>query len=213
MPYLKKPNPTPEPIDCRILTAALELFAKNGFHTVSIHQIQVQASVSIGSIYNHFGGKEGIAKALFDHVAIEFDEVVQDGMAMSEKPVAQCAEIIRLLFTYTDSHPYIISYILNMRHADLLANQPSIYDTSGFIKISEIIKEGQARGEFLPLNDSVAFSSIFGSALRMIQMRLDGLIEQPLVETLDDILMSTFDGACTEKGLFMSHALNSERVA
>ena len=76
MPYLKKVIPSPEPVDCRILTAALDLFVNRGFHNVSVHDVQKQADVSIGSIYNHFGGKEGIAKALYEHLLIEMQDLV-----------------------------------------------------------------------------------------------------------------------------------------
>ena len=78
MPYLKKPVPQPEPIDCRILSAALDLFVRDGYHNVSIHHIQKQANVSIGSIYNHFGGKEGVARALYIHILKEMEELVDD---------------------------------------------------------------------------------------------------------------------------------------
>ncbi|MES9894081.1 MAG: TetR/AcrR family transcriptional regulator, partial [Candidatus Thiodiazotropha endolucinida] len=61
MPHLKKITPANAPVDCRILSTALDLFVERGFHNVSIHDIQKQANVSIGSIYNHFGGKEGVA--------------------------------------------------------------------------------------------------------------------------------------------------------
>lgn len=61
MPYLNRSAPQPEPLDCKILTAALTLFVEHGYHKVSIHEIQKLADVSIGSIYRYFDGKEGIA--------------------------------------------------------------------------------------------------------------------------------------------------------
>ncbi|MES9977081.1 MAG: TetR/AcrR family transcriptional regulator, partial [Candidatus Thiodiazotropha sp.] len=78
MPHLKKITPANAPVDCRILSTALDLFVERGFHNVSIHDIQKQANVSIGSIYNHFGGKEGVAKALFYHLIREMEELVED---------------------------------------------------------------------------------------------------------------------------------------
>ena len=47
-------------------------------HSKLIHEIQKVADVSIGSIYNHFGGKEGIALALYKHILNEMDELVDD---------------------------------------------------------------------------------------------------------------------------------------
>lgn len=48
-----------------ILKAALECFAEHGVEHTTIHQIQARADCSIGSIYHHFGSKEGIAEELF----------------------------------------------------------------------------------------------------------------------------------------------------
>ncbi len=73
MPYLTREAPSPEPIDCRILTAALELYVNRGYHNVSVHDVQKLANVSIGSTYRHFGGKEGIAKALYHHLLNEMN--------------------------------------------------------------------------------------------------------------------------------------------
>ena len=44
------------------------------------------ANVSIGSIYNHFGGKEGIAKALYNHLVKEFEEMVDEVIAEDLSP-------------------------------------------------------------------------------------------------------------------------------
>ncbi len=47
-----------------ILAAALRLYTRDGYFNTSIHDIQREAGVSIGSIYNNFGGMEAVAKAL-----------------------------------------------------------------------------------------------------------------------------------------------------
>ena len=48
-----------------ILSAALECFSEHGIEHTTIQQIQVRANCSIGSLYHHFGSKEGIAEELF----------------------------------------------------------------------------------------------------------------------------------------------------
>lgn len=46
-----------------ILDAALDAFAKTG--EVAIEEVRRRSGASVGSIYHHFGGKEGIAAALY----------------------------------------------------------------------------------------------------------------------------------------------------
>lgn len=194
MPYLKQETPCPEPIDCRILTAALDLFVDRGYHNISIHEIQKKADVSIGSIYNHFGGKEGIAKALYEHILNEMDELIDGVIQEINSPSEQCKEIIRQLFEHTETHHDIMAFVFHSKHTDFLPDKPLICNASPFIKIREIINTGIEAGEFVKTDSWVATSSIFGGAIRMIQLRLDRLIEQPLTEYYSMIIDAAWTG-------------------
>ena len=48
-----------------VLEAALLCFTEQGVDATTIHDIQRRAKSSIGSLYHHFGSKEGIAEELF----------------------------------------------------------------------------------------------------------------------------------------------------
>jgi AcrR family transcriptional regulator len=48
-----------------ILEAALGCFCEHGVDATTIAAIQRRAGVSVGSLYHHFGSKEGVAEALF----------------------------------------------------------------------------------------------------------------------------------------------------
>jgi len=52
----------------KILSVALELFAKKGYHAASISQIAKKAKISKGLMYNYFASKEQL-----------LDEIVQEG--------------------------------------------------------------------------------------------------------------------------------------
>lgn len=56
-----------EQTQAEILQAALQLFLTQGFHGTSMRQIAHQAGIALGSIYNHFPGKE----ELFIRVLLE----------------------------------------------------------------------------------------------------------------------------------------------
>ncbi len=194
MPYLKKVIPAPEPVDCRILTAALDLFVTKGFHNVSVHDVQKQADVSIGSIYNHFGGKEGIAKALYDHLLIEIQDLVDCAINDKDTSIERCNEIISKLFNYTETHKNIISYVFHARHNEFLSDEPPICNSAPFTSIRDIIQQGMDDGEIKQTNILVASSAIYGGPIRMIHLRLDNIIEQPLPELFDDIIESVWQG-------------------
>jgi len=194
MPYLKRQAPCPEPIDCKILTAALDLFVEKGYHTVSIHEIQKQSDVSIGSIYKHFGGKEGVAKALYNHVLNEFDELIDRVLDDISSPLDQLEEIIKQLFEHTETHQHIISFIFHAKHTDFLPNEPLMCDTTPFIKIKEITTNAIKKGEIQDTDTIVANSLIFGGTIRLIQLRLDGIIDQPLIEYKSSLMSGLWNG-------------------
>jgi AcrR family transcriptional regulator len=50
-----------------ILLAALAVFSEKGIEATTIEDIRQRSQASVGSIYHHFGTKEGIAAALFAH--------------------------------------------------------------------------------------------------------------------------------------------------
>ncbi len=194
VPYLTRETPDPEPIDCRILTAALDLFVDRGFHNVSVHDVQKQANVSIGSIYNHFGGKEGIAKALYDRLLNEIDILVQSVMHDESSAKARCSKIISLLFEYTESHRNIIAFIFHPKHAEFLPGELPTCTTDPFKSIHEIVEQGMEEGEIRQSNPCVAVAATFGGAYHMIQLRLDGMIKVPLPTLLDELLQNTWQG-------------------
>lgn len=50
-----------------ILAAALAVFSEKGIEAATIEDVRQRSQASVGSIYHHFGTKEGIAAALFAH--------------------------------------------------------------------------------------------------------------------------------------------------
>lgn len=194
MPYLKREPGKNEPINCRILTAALELFVSSGYQNVSVHDVQKKANVSIGSIYNHFGGKEGIAKGLYLHLISEMNEMVDAAIADQDSAVAKCNEVIKALFEYTETRTDIIAYVFYSKHSEYITNQPPICSSEPFKKLREVVQKGMDDGEIKQMNIMIASSVIFGPAIRMIQLRLDGLISEPLPEYLQETLENTWSG-------------------
>ena len=194
MPYLNRTVSTPEPVDCRILTAALDLFVDHGFHNVSVHDVQKQANVSIGSIYNHFGGKEGIAKALYNHLLKEFEEMIEAVIAEDLSSRECCNRIIAKLFEYTETRTNIIAYMLHAKHREFLTDEPPLCSSTPFTAMRKVVQEGIDTGEIRKGDPWIMTASIFGGAIRMIHLRLDGVIDKALPEYYDDIIDCIWHG-------------------
>ena len=194
MPYLNKTPPNPEPLDCRILNAALDLFVFKGYHNVSVHDVQRKAEVSIGSIYKYFGGKEGIATSLYSRLLSEFEEMIDHIMEQYDGATERCEAIIRQLFEYTETHPHIIAYVLHAKHAEFIPKELPVCNSIAFGKMREVIQQGIDQGEFRKIDLEVVMACVFGGAIRMIQLRLEGVIDKPLIVYVDTVLDSVWLG-------------------
>ncbi len=49
-----------------LLASAREVFVERGYHAASIYEVAERAGRTIGALYSHFGGKEGVFLALAD---------------------------------------------------------------------------------------------------------------------------------------------------
>ena len=194
MPYLNKTPPDPEPLDCRILTAALDLFVGRGFHNVSVHDVQRESGVSIGSIYKHFGGKEGVAKGLYYHLLNEFEEMMEQVIQEVPDSRGRCERIIELLFEYTESRRNIIEYMLHAKHREFLPDEPPICSSGPFRAMRQIVQEGMETGEIRRGDPWVVASAVFGGAIRLIHLRLDGLVDRPLPELRHEVIDCMWQG-------------------
>ncbi|AKH21746.1 TetR/AcrR family transcriptional regulator [Sedimenticola thiotaurini] len=200
MPFLNKREPSTETLDCRVLTAALDLFVERGFHNVSVHDIQRESRVSIGSIYKHFGGKEGVAKALYYHLLKEFEEMMERVMAEDMSCRERCNRVIALLLEYTESHTNIIEFMLHAKHREFLPDEPPICSSTPFEGMRKIVREGMETGEIRQGNPWVAAAAVFGSAFRLIHLRLDGVMDQPVTECYDDLIDAMWQGVAGGQG-------------
>lgn len=198
MPYLTRSEPQDESIACRIMTAALALFVARGYHNVSVHDIQKRAGVSIGSIYNHYGGKEGIAHALYEHLLNEMLLLIEQVEAATDDPAGRCRLLIRRLMEHTETHRDIMAFVFGARHREFLPEQPPICSSRAFERLRELVQEAMAAGQVREMDTWLAAAAVFGSTIRLIQLRLDGVIDRPLTEMIDETIEATWQGVQPE---------------
>src|SRR5688572_4327023 len=64
-----------------ILAAALEVFTEKGYSATTIADVRERSAASVGSIYHHFGDKEGIAAALYVECLRDYQEAFLEAFA------------------------------------------------------------------------------------------------------------------------------------
>lgn len=81
----------------KILQAALQLFAKEGYHATSTSKVAKAAKVSEGLIFRHFKNKEGLMQAILDEGEKKFKSLFAD-IVLETDP----KEVIRKTITITN---------------------------------------------------------------------------------------------------------------
>ncbi|RMF17424.1 MAG: TetR/AcrR family transcriptional regulator [Gammaproteobacteria bacterium] len=98
-----------------ILDAALACFTEHGFEQTPIEMICERSGASVGSLYHHFGNKEGVGAALFVGGLKAYADVALAGLA--ERPDAEAG--IRWLVTsyieWVEAHPDLARFIFQSR--------------------------------------------------------------------------------------------------
>lgn len=176
----------------RILHTALKLFHNKGYFKTSVHDIREQANVSIGLVYRYFKNKDEIAQILLR-------EISEDVFANIEKIIAQhttthdrCRAIMAYYFQLTEDFPELVDFIFFARHSEIMTTGSPLCAGKTLSFIRQAIQEGITSGELRPISTTVAGPSLFGGMVRLIQLRLMGVQQEPLPSLLDEIWESAW---------------------
>jgi AcrR family transcriptional regulator len=88
-----------------ILDAAERLFLTRGYTATTMEDLSEAADVAVGSIYAHFGGKEGVYSALVDRV-LELDRrYSEEGFAAGGSPLERLVGMGEGYLRFAREHP------------------------------------------------------------------------------------------------------------
>ena len=172
----------------KVLETALTMFSERGYFNTSIHDIRREAGVSTGAIYHHFQNKEMLAKSLFDSLFVTIENEINDACDGRQGCQARSRAIIERLFELTLRQPKMMQFILLAQHREFLPAEPPICTSQPFQFMRQIVEEGMASGEVRQMEPWVAATAMFGGALRMMNLQLDGALDRPLPEFLDEVV-------------------------
>ncbi|GAA4843521.1 hypothetical protein GCM10023201_37970 [Actinomycetospora corticicola] len=88
----------------RLLTAADELFYAHGIAATGVDAVIARAGVAIGSLYNNFGGKDGLVTAYLDARQARFEERWEELVAARTDPVERVLALFDAFATWAGSN-------------------------------------------------------------------------------------------------------------
>ncbi|MDX1351516.1 MAG: TetR/AcrR family transcriptional regulator [Thiomicrorhabdus sp.] len=189
-PYLHNPH-LPE-VQLKTLQSALILFVEKGFFNTSIPDLVKHSGVSTGSIYHAFKDKQTIAEALMRALLEQIEQEQQEILSKHSSCWCRFYELSKWMIETADTHPQVMQFILNARHKEFMPQLPPICSSQPFITLRQVIEKGMKDGEVIEMDVMVAAASSFGGVMRLIQLGLDHVLENPLPTYLDDITQTSW---------------------
>ncbi len=186
---LKKRTINPQEKISKVIMASRKLFVEKGYCGVSIPDIVEASGVSTGAIYSHFKDKETLARRIHAYTVDEFSDLLQSRLTGDES----VREVLKV-FTYlvcelVEDDPIMMKYMLFMQHGGAVAGLSPICDTDPFRFLQQHLRRGLAEGVLRSDQDFlIAGLTYTGVALRAAELRMDGVLQEPLT-VIKDILV------------------------
>lgn len=152
-----------------------------------MRDITRESEVSTGSIYHYFKDKEGVAAALYQSLIERMRSELEEIINTHETAHDQCHAVISLLFQIAQEEPETMTFMLYTKHREFLPRELPVCSSEPFRIMRSIVERGMERGEIEQRDALVASTCVFGGAIRMVTSYLDGILESPLSDYLDEV--------------------------
>ncbi|HEY7097567.1 MAG TPA: TetR/AcrR family transcriptional regulator [Terriglobales bacterium] len=147
----------PEESRAAILHAAVREFSREGLAGARTDAIARDAKVNKALLYYYFKDKESLHSAVLDQVFGELSDTVLEVLARDLPPQAKMLSYVGAHFDYIASHPLYPRIVQSEmmragRGPSQLDRIVPQYFRPLFEKVSQLLKEGAASGDFRPVN-------------------------------------------------------------
>lgn len=182
----------------KVLAAATELFVANGFEATSIADICRVSGVSNGSVFHHFGGKEGIGLEIYLREWRVYWEAITTPMEAQTDALAGIEASVRASFHLLNDHPDLTRFMVDLgnsawlrRHGGVIAQLNGEYMGRVFAWAQPHIEAGR-----LVAAHPFAWSSLLFGAVNWMSLLTQQMEQQtdtePMLDDLVRLVRKTF---------------------
>ncbi|HEX9206542.1 MAG TPA: TetR/AcrR family transcriptional regulator [Candidatus Deferrimicrobiaceae bacterium] len=169
-----------------ILVTASRLFAEKGYSNATTSEIAREAGVAEGTLYHHFGSKDGIFLTLFDETIDGFLAGVEGLLARETTGRETLAALARFLFDYVSRHQeqYLIllrDFPVHLTVEQFSKGSPQREKLDRITELfSRILSRGKADGTLeVPFPVRETAEMIRGTFYGTTRLKMLGLIQAP----------------------------------
>jgi AcrR family transcriptional regulator len=189
-----------------ILDAGLHLFVERGLGGASVEDIRLRSGASVGSIYHHFGSKEGIAAALYASAIADY----QRGALAVVRRAASAEEgvkgLVRQFLTWVGRHRDLATLMLAVEHTDvrtLAADDVAALNQAFLADVGPWVQAHVATGALPRVPPDVWLPALLGPARRFAEMWVEGRTRTSITEAarlLANLAWAGLGGTASTRG-------------
>lgn len=160
-----------------ILAAALDCFADRGFAATTIDEIRKRSGASIGSIYHHFGGKEGLAAELYVEGLRGYQAGLLDALEWHRDAEEAVRALVRHHVRWVEQNPRLAQFLMNRRETELRqATKDRVRELNRafFPRVRSWIEEHVQDGSLRPLSEDLWEPVLLGPCQEFSRLWLAG---------------------------------------
>ena len=124
----------------KIVRAAQACFAEAGFANTTMEDIRLRSGASNGSIYHHFSNKEGLAAAIYVEVMSDYQRRIVEALERNPDAREGALALVSTHLDWVEEKPDAAKYLMEMRHADFMAEAEGAISDANLIFITGFVK-------------------------------------------------------------------------
>lgn len=174
----RQPSPTAPPETARgttkrerILRAAIDVFARNGYFNAKVSEVAKAAGVADGTIYLYFDGKEDLLQTVFREHTRNYLQSLELELAHVRRPEERLKIAIRHhLETLGRDRALAIVAQVELRHSLKFMSLLSQQEVADYLNmLRKIVEHGQSDGSFRrTLHPQLVAKALFGILDEMV---------------------------------------------
>lgn len=157
--------------------AALQVFREKGFAATTIEDIRSRSGASTGSIYHHFGSKDGVASALYEEGLADYRDILTAALDAVDGAEALVRAIVVAHLEWAAANPDWARYLLTMRREQPVAAIEGNIRRSSAAFLGDLFARFRPfieRGEIVAIPAELYAAQLIGPAQEFLRLWLSG---------------------------------------
>lgn len=156
-----------------VLAAALQLYEEGGEAAITIEALATRSATSVGSLYHHYKGKEGIVAALYQQCLEDFRQSSRQALTGQSGAESLVKALVRHYLLWVEEHPVASRLLFRERHSQIQqAHEAEL--RSGTLDFVREVQRGVQSGQLRPLPPALYQPIVLGPAIEFCRQWLSG---------------------------------------